>query len=154
MIKDLPEDFEHPNCCQNLRGCLSSSRGGGSVEAAKKCIWLGQLLSFKRHSQALKEREQKADQRAGEESAGKEFVATGSSMVCHKTDCSSVVSVLNPRKGQLQHTVILWCKTSGGLKRTKGNLSFPAIVKNNCRDQAFIPFLLLPEIPRFHLFES
>lgn len=61
MTKDLPEDSEHPNCCQNLQGCLSSSQGGGSVEAAKKCIGLGQPLSFKQHSQALKDREQKAD---------------------------------------------------------------------------------------------
>lgn len=95
------------------------------MEAAKKCIWLGQLLSFKRHSQALKEREQKADWRAGEESAGKEFVATGSSMVCRKTDCTSVVSLLNPRKGQLQHTVDSLVQNQWRFEKNETQLEFP-----------------------------
>lgn len=94
------------------------------MEAAEKCIWLGQPLSFKRHSQALKDREQKADWRAGEESAGKEFVTTGSPMVCCKADCSSAVSVLNPRKGQLQHTVDSLLQNQWRFEKNERQLEF------------------------------
>lgn len=104
MSKDFPEDLEHPDCCQHLLG--EKDFGGVSVvlgaeEEAKKEKSATKTPFLKAQPSFCKGREQKADWRSGEESAGKEFISTGSSMAFCKTDCSSVVFMLNLQKGQL-----------------------------------------------------
>ena len=108
MSKDFPEDLEHPDCCQHLLGeedfggvlVVLGVEGEAKKKKKKKCIWLQKHLKATQAS-FCKGREQKADWRSVEESAGKEFISTGSSMAFCKTDCSSVVSMLNLQKGQL-----------------------------------------------------
>lgn len=50
-------------------------------------------------------------------------------MVCHKTDCSSVVSMLNPRKGQPQHTVDSLVQNQWRFEKSERQLEFPSYSK-------------------------
>lgn len=50
-------------------------------------------------------------------------------MVCHKTDCSSVVSMLNPRKGQPQNTVDSLVQNQWRFEKSERQLEFPSYSK-------------------------
>lgn len=114
MTKDIPEDLEHDNCCQHLLREQDSSGvsivfGWREKQKKKNCIWLQKHLCLST-AKLCKGREQKADGQEGGESAGKEFISTGRSMACCKTDyilLNSVVSTLNPKKGLLQQAAEL-----------------------------------------------